>query len=210
MRFLSPLRLMAVFFLMTIPLAGTGWAAPVAPDAAKAWVKALVDDATVAFSAKQMTAEQQTGEVLRLIEAYSSLETLSRAILGHHWDRAVPEDQESFKSLLGAYVVNTRVPKGENRKPGRSLEVGEAEAAGERAVVHSLLKTPDEPPTPIDWLVAAKEDGRPLVTDILSGGVSLVRTTRADFTAVINANGGSFKALLDAMRVKAEVAAAAK
>lgn len=202
------LPFVAVLFVALSSFAGPSWAAAVAPEAARALVVSLVDEAGSAFGAKDLSTEQRAAETLRLIDKYSNSDLISRGILGHHWDRATPENRGAFKALLASYVASARTPQQKENEPSTDkLDIGETETVGERVVVHSALKKLEGTPTPIDWVVAMATDNRPIITDIVSGGISLVRTMKADFTAVITRNDGNFDALLTAMRTKANAAA---
>jgi phospholipid transport system substrate-binding protein len=69
----------------------------------------------------------------------------------------------------------------------------------EDALVSTLVERPNTPPFALDWRVA-EITGQPKVVDMIAEGTSLRLTTRSEYAAVIQRNGGRVAALLDAMR----------
>ena len=70
-----------------------------------------------------------------------------------------------------------------------------------RMLVLSELVTPEDR-VPVDWTVAHTPSGRWVVVDVAVEGVSVVRTMKSDFTAIIRANGGQLEPLMAALRQK--------
>ena len=200
------MRFMIALLLALSLSPGVTQAAPVVPEAARALVTSLLDEVDTAF-AKGMSVQQRTVTILHLLDKYSSSEMIGHDILGLHWEHATAAERKAFSYLFGGYIVATRVPNADEPDSNDSLEVGGSEAFGEKAIVHSVLKSPGSDPTPVDWVVVAGPNGHPAIADISSGGISLIKTMNADFTSVIRTNAGKFAALLDAMGKKAGVTA---
>ncbi|MFO0403661.1 MAG: ABC transporter substrate-binding protein, partial [Alphaproteobacteria bacterium] len=66
-------------------------------------------------------------------------------------------------------------------------------------IVITQFESPNTPPFTLDWRVA-EINGQPRVVDVIAEGTSLRLTTRSEYSAVIQRNGGRVAALLDAMR----------
>jgi phospholipid transport system substrate-binding protein len=83
---------------------------------------------------------------------------------------------------------------------GQTFGITGARPEGERDVkVQSEIRRPDGPPVAVTWRVRDR-GGSFEIVDVEVEGVSMGVTQRNEFSAVIQRNGGSIDALLDAMR----------
>ena len=96
-------------------------------------------------------------------------------------------DNDSLSARFGEY-------EGVRFSIGRSQQRTE-----EDALVTTIIERPGSPPFTLDWRVS-EVDGQPKVVDVIAEGTSLRLTTRSEYSAVIQRNGGSVAALLAAMR----------
>jgi phospholipid transport system substrate-binding protein len=166
----------------------------------------LTEEAVTTLSAKGLSREQRAQSLRELFARYSSAQKLSEDILGKAWTTASVEERTRFEKSFVEYLVALCTGMVGEMSPETRIFVKGSEAQGDQVLVHSLVVTADGDRTPVDWSVAAR-DGRLILADVSTEGVSLIRTMRSDFRAVLFANAGRIDALIAAMNHKATVAA---
>jgi phospholipid transport system substrate-binding protein len=77
----------------------------------------------------------------------------------------------------------------------------------EDALVTTIIERPGNAPFALDWRVG-DVGGQPKVVDVIAEGTSLRLTTRSEYAAVIQRNGGQVSALLTALRTQIQQLAA--
>jgi ABC-type transporter MlaC component len=186
---------------------GVGAADAQALDQSEAFqlISRVTQEAVATLSAKDLTREQRAQSLRDLIAQYSSAQKLSEDILGRAWFTATAEERTRFENSFVEYVVALCTGMGEV-SPETQILVKGSERQGERLLVHSLIVTATGDRTPVDWFVSAR-DGRLILADVSTEGVSLIRTMRDDFRAVLFANAGRIDALIATMHHKATVVA---
>lgn len=173
------------------------------PPDAKELVNTLVSDAVSTFAGKKL-APAERGQLFRaLLLRYSSTKLVSPVILGRYWQRFSADQQAEFETLLVDYVVAVWGGKLSDMDPGIKIVVQDAVKIEDRVVVQSQMSDSVEPqPVPVEWTVVSGDAGNDVVVDIVADGISLTKTMREDFTALLRATGGNAGPLFDAMRKK--------
>ena len=63
-------------------------------------------------------------------------------------------------------------------------------------IVNSVLKgTAERPEVKIDWRIYTKDQGNPLIRDLIIEGLSLARTQQEEFASILNSNDGNIESL---------------
>ena len=63
-------------------------------------------------------------------------------------------------------------------------------------IVNSVLKgTSERPEIKIDWRIYTKNQGNPLIRDLIIEGLSLARTQKEEFASILNSNNGDINSL---------------
>jgi phospholipid transport system substrate-binding protein len=194
------LRLLLVLAIVSV----TGNRIARAEDGAEArqLVSAVAGEAMQTFVGTTLTPADRDSKLKGLIDKYGDLKLSGQDVLGRYWAKASTAQQERFIDLFCEYALGSWSSHLTDIPPGQHIDVisSEVNAAG-RIIVHSLAVTPTGS-APVDWTVARETDGRWVVIDTTAEGVSVVQTMKADFTAIIRANGGSVEALLDVLDKK--------
>ncbi|HTH16453.1 MAG TPA: ABC transporter substrate-binding protein [Magnetospirillum sp.] len=172
------------------------------PPVAKELIATLATDAMQTFGVKTLSADERSTLFRDRLLRYSSTKLVSADILGRYWGRFTDGERAEFEGLLVDYVVAIWSGRLADVDPGTKVNVQDAEVVGDKVVVHSVVFAPDEPPAPVDWYVVTADTGANVVVDVQADGVSLIKTMREDFTALLRANGGHAAPLFDAMRKK--------
>lgn len=170
--------------------------------AARQAVSDAILEALHSFGSDGVPASERQPRLRQLIAARADVPLIGQDILGRYWGKATAEQQTEFSHLVLDYIVGSWSAHLADLPADQRLEViGDAPAVGGRVLVHSMIITPTER-TPVEWTVAAAADGRPAIVDVSVEGVSPIQTMKADFTAVLRANGGQIEPLLEALRRK--------
>ncbi|HEX9464676.1 MAG TPA: ABC transporter substrate-binding protein [Alphaproteobacteria bacterium] len=197
---------LAVGWAITFSL-GTTPAQALDRDAASALIGQVTHEAVASLTAKGLSGEERAQAVRDLIARYSSSEKLSEEILGRAWATASAVDRARFENRFVEYVVALCAGMLKDMSPETKILVNGAEARGDLILVHTVVTAGDDDRTPVEWSVAATPDGRLILADVSTEGVSLIKTMRSDFRAVLFANGGRIEALIATMNHKIRLAA---
>ena len=113
-------------------------------------------------------------------------------------DRGVASIRASMEAAADDLVRNLSARFGEYR--GVRFSLGRSQQRTEEdALVNTIIERPNTPPFSLDWRVS-EIGGQPRVVDVIAEGTSLRLTTRSEYSAVIQRNGGRVASLLEAMR----------
>ncbi len=172
-------------------------------------VHGIVRDSGAAFAGASLSTEVKRVKIAALVEKFSDITYISELLLGRHWRKASPAQQQTFTDLLVPFFVATYGEMIDAVKVRPDVVFVGVEPRGDSIIVYTQLVTPGEEPVGIDWLIGASPTGKVGVLDVVADNISMVTTIRSDFTAVIRSGGGNMEALFDAMRKKIALADAA-
>jgi ABC-type transporter MlaC component len=196
---------LGLIFVFTLALSTAPSAQAADVELAKKTVSSAVADALGSFEGTNHPPEERARLLDSLIRHYADPTQLSATILGRYWSRYTPEEQSQFAEMLVRYLVANYSVSLVDIPVGNHIELNAAEDLGDRVLVHSTAYAPAQPPmppTPVDWEVSSTPDGRPVVTNLLVQGVSLIKAMRDDFNSVLRSNGGKLQPLMDALQQK--------
>jgi len=177
-------------------------AAAADPAQARRLVQSAANDTMTTFAGKKMTPDQAREALRPIIAKYGDMPTESRQILGHYWTKASPNSQQEFALLLERFIVTSFGGMLNQIPAGMRIEVGDAETLDDKMVVHSFAASPGEDETSLDWVVVDTAEGRPVIVDVSVDGAAMIKTLRADFTAVIRSASGGVEGLFEPLRLK--------
>jgi phospholipid transport system substrate-binding protein len=145
------------------------------------------------------TQVQRRDRVASILRVAIDIEGTGRFILGRYVRQATPGELQDYLKLFDEIIIRNLSSRfGEYR--GVKFSLGRSQQRTEEdALVSTLVERPNSPPFTLDWRVA-EIAGQPKVVDMVAEGTSLRLTTRSEYAAVIQRNGGRVTALLDAMR----------
>jgi phospholipid transport system substrate-binding protein len=161
--------------------------------------------ATLGQQAIQVLGPQvpEATRVARFRELFRSdfdLAGIGQFVLGRYWRLATPQEQQEFLALFQEYLVraySTRL----GQYSGEQFQVLGARQSGGETVVSSHILRHNGAPVQVDWYLV-DGGGRPLISDVYVGGVSMKVTQRDEFAAVIQRSGGRVAGLLAELRQK--------
>jgi len=152
-----------------------------------------------AINDPRLNQVQRRDRVAGILRAAIDIEGTGRFILGRYVRQASPAELQDYLKLFDEIIIrNLSARFGEYR--GVKFSLGRSQQRTEEdALVSTLVERPNTAPFTLDWRVA-EINGQPRVVDVIAEGTSLRLTTRSEYSAVIQRNGGRVAALLDAMR----------
>ncbi|MFM7306026.1 MAG: phospholipid-binding protein MlaC [Alphaproteobacteria bacterium] len=168
---------------------------------ATAFVDKAGQDLVNAINDPRLNQTQRRDRVASILRNAIDIEGTGRFILGRYVRQASPAELQDYLKLFDEIIIrNLSARFGEYR--GVKFSLGRSQQRTEEdALVSTLVERPNTPTFTLDWRVA-DINGRPKVVDVIAEGTSLRLTTRSEYAAVIQRNGGRVAALLDAMRVQ--------
>lgn len=168
------------------------------PTDAGTFVLDFIKDSVRIRDDASLTTAQRNALSRALLDHSYDVGSASRAILGHYWEKATPEQQNRYLTVFEDYLLASYGSKFDD--VAKHLRLAGAASEGPHVVVHTLDAERAEGPVAIDWIVDRAEGQNWRITDVRINGASSVELMRQDFSAVLRANQGDIEALLGALR----------
>ena len=124
---------------------------------------------------------------------------VSRRVLGRHWKKRTPDEQQGFTALLTDLFVNVAYPKSAEFFGEYDIEITGENITGERAEVTTTVSDPKEGLISVDYRLHHR-NGSWRVRDIVLDDVSLTRNLRSQCQKIIKEH--SYAELLRRMQNK--------
>ena len=166
---------------------------------ATAFVDKAGQDLVNAINDQRLNQTQRRDKVASILRNAIDIEGTGRFILGRYVRQASPAELQDYLKLFDEIIIRNLSSRfGEYR--GVKFSLGRSQQRTEEdALVSTLVERPNTPAFTLDWRVA-EINGQPKVVDVIAEGTSLRLTTRSEYAAVIQRNGGRVASLLEAMR----------
>ena len=166
---------------------------------ATAFVDRAGQDLVNAINDQRLNQAQRRDRVANILRNAIDIEGTGRFILGRYVRQASPAELQDYLRLFDEIIIRNLSSRfGEYR--GVKFSLGRSQQRTEEdALVSTQVERPNTAAFTLDWRVA-EINGQPKVVDVIAEGTSLRLTTRSEYAAVIQRNGGRVAALLDAMR----------
>lgn len=171
--------------------AGTALAAE-APDA---MVKKAVEGVTGAINADKSIQSGDRGKIMALVDTkivpYVNVERMTQSAVGPNWAKASAEQKAQLQKEFKTLLVNTYAGAFTSYRPDTQIEykpMRGTPAAGDTAVVRSVVTSGTAQPIPIDYYLE-QFNGEWKVVDFSVYNARLVELYKGQFNAAIAANG---------------------
>jgi phospholipid transport system substrate-binding protein len=192
---------LVILFLAAMPLASAQ--ADQAKQASD-FIQSLGDRALRTLSDKSMTPEQAAKTFNAMLRESFDLDLIGKFALGANtWRAATPEQKQQYAKLfenlvIGIYSDRFKLYNGEKFRVVNS----HAEDDRDTYVNSEILRNVDgAPPVQVDWRVRNR-NGKPMVIDVIVEGVSMSVTQRAEFSSVLQQNGGDINNFLNTLQAR--------
>ena len=166
---------------------------------ATAFIQTAGNDLVAAINDPRLDLPARRDRVAAILRRTIDIEGTGRFILGRYVRQASPAELAEYNRLFDDIIVrNLSARFGEYR--GVKFTLGRSQQRTEEdALVNTIVERPNTPAFALDWRVS-ELGGQPKVVDVIAEGTSLRLTTRSEYSAVIQRNGGRVASLLEAMR----------
>ena len=166
---------------------------------ATSFVQAAGNELVVTINDPRLDLPARRDKVAAILRRTIDIEGTGRFILGRFVRQATPAELAEYNRLFDDIIVrNLSARFGEYR--GVRFSLGRSQQRTEEdALVNTIIERPNTPAFALDWRVS-EIGGQPKVVDVIAEGTSLRLSTRSEYAAVIQRNGGKVAPLLEAMR----------
>ncbi len=186
---MTRLRLALTILLFGLVCGGGAWADEPELLASKA-VRSFIEDCVASRAQPGGNDAKKNAATRAVLRRSLDIPVISQALLGRWWHKMSPTQQDRFLSLFDGYVVATF----DFDDVAANIETLGVSREGGHIVVNTRKPESVGDATLLDWVV---EDGQPpRIVDLVVDGLSMVKTTSGDFTAVLRGNGGDIDAFL--------------
>jgi len=152
-------------------------------------VSALASNSTPVLNSRELSKTDRTERLQGIMEGLVDREQMAISMMGRHWRRANQSQKSELPILLEAYLIDVYVSRIESVNGTVSFSIQGERDLGKRTLVDTQIVRPNAPPIDVSWQIEDFE-GKPVITDIIIEGVSLVVSQRADFSSIIRQQGG--------------------
>jgi len=194
----------AAAIILLVNLAGAAGAAW--EDEAGPFVEDIGNRAVAVFVDGSTSQNQKAERFSVLFRENFAIRALAAFTLGRYYKKSDTAFLDEFVEVFDEYVGRSYAARfsGDQSPIFEVVEVvpdhnPDGKRVGVRVTTHVFL--PGGDPTPVEWRVREYQ-GRPIIVDVIAGGISLAITQQREFTAVISNHGGDLNALLDLLRKK--------
>lgn len=129
------------------------------------------------------------------------LKYIGQFVTGVYWRKASETDKKAFLDAFMEFTTKSWADKF-NMYTGQTIVFkGTRNAQKGQLFVDSVIQ--NEPPAEVIWRIREK-DGSYKIVDIIVEGVSMAMSYRNEYSAYLQANGGSLKKLTQTLKEKSE------
>ncbi|MEQ8711063.1 MAG: ABC transporter substrate-binding protein [Rhodospirillales bacterium] len=191
-------RLMTLLFVtgMIGVVAHIERAAAAEPDA---FVQSMASRALTISSDDTRSDDQKVSELRAVFQDGFDVDYIGKYVLGRYWRQATEEERTAYLKIFEEYVVHSYAQRF-SKFDGGSLKVGRSDKFQDAVHrVQSVFKGKDGQDVRLDWFVHETPAGLRAV-DVVVEGISLRKTQRDEFMAVIRNGGGTVAGLIKDLR----------
>ncbi len=141
---------------------------------------------------------QKAAALRQIVDQDVAVDQVGQFVLGRYWRIATPAQRHEYLGLFHQLLANN-ITTQIRAYEGVKFTVLGASSQAEGQAVNTVIARPNEQPAHVQWVVQTVA-GAPKIVDVIVEGTSLRVTERADYSSVINDNGGQVTALLAAMK----------
>ncbi|MSP48295.1 MAG: ABC transporter substrate-binding protein [Alphaproteobacteria bacterium] len=172
------------------------------PEAAKAFVRSLANDAIQLMARKDLPRPERTQKFRELFKRGFDVEAIGRFTLGRYWRDATEPEQREYLKLFEDLLVATYAGRF-SEYSGETLTVLDSRPEEDRfiLVASQINRGGGSPPIRLDWRITENQ-GNHKIVDVVVEAVSMSVTQRSEFSSVIQRGGGKVQSLIVALRDK--------
>jgi phospholipid transport system substrate-binding protein len=191
--FLRACRLLLILLLVAAPALAAGDPA--------GFISELGARTLQFINQKQLSQQQREERFRELLREGFDTRQISVFVLGPYWRNASEQQRQEFMKLFEDYIVKAYTIRF-SEYTGEQFKITGSRPEGDGTVVSSQIVRPNGgPPIRVDWRVVKAGEGFK-IADVVVENISMIKTQKDEFAAVIQRNGGQLEALLKLLREK--------
>ena len=184
------IQLTLLLFIFLIPIKSYAYS-----NEAKQFIFEIVTE-TKKILNSNLDKDSKTKQLKEIALKTVDIKGIAYYTLGNYRKKLEEEAKQQYLNLFEQYFLKSftsRLTDHSNPK----IEVLEAEVLNSKyTIIKSvLLATTERPEVKIDWRVYTKDPNRLLIRDLSIEGLSLARTQKEEFAAILESNNGELSAL---------------
>ncbi len=161
-------------------------------DAAKAFAKQMLADATAALTKPKTTEAQRLVAFQDVLKKSLALDVVGKFVLGAtNRSKMTPAQIARYDAAFPPYITRQYADQFKDLV-GRPMEITRAVPVPRRAsdtLVRAKITRKSGPPINVDWRVRKLSDGSQKIVDIIVSGVSIMTVKREEFASFIKTKG---------------------
>ena len=135
----------------------------------------------------------------RVFNVYADVPTIAKYALGHYVRTASEDQLRAYIKAFSGYFSN-KYGKRFREFIGGRIEIKSVAKVKNYYSVNTIAHMPAYEPFEVDFLVSDRS-GRPLVFNLIIGGVNMLLAERQEIGALLDRNSGNIDALIDDLLV---------
>lgn len=176
----------------------SGLRAPLAETGPEGFIRTLADRALNLVTDTSTTMPEKRSQFDALLNETFDMPAIGRFLIGRYWRLATPEQREAYLKAFNESIVYTYTNRFKDYS-GQTLKVDGSREDGQFVIVTSRIIDPNGGPSVVlDWRVVRVGDDYKVV-DLKIEDVSMSITLRREYTSLIENNGRTVQALIDAL-----------
>ena len=191
--------LAALAGLPALALLAPGRAGAVTPEAAERFVSEIIDRLTELVRS-DLSPQEQAMRFRDIFVDTAALDQIVRFVMGIAWREMSDDQRERFETAFLDYVgrVYARLLLDYE---GQTLEVTGSQDFGDKGVlVSAVVRGEGYEGTVSEWLVSDRGGDGPKLIDITAEGISLLRTQRQEFAAMLDKRNGDVDRFIEDLK----------
>ncbi|MCC7426095.1 MAG: ABC transporter substrate-binding protein [Alphaproteobacteria bacterium] len=183
-----------------LPTLGGARAQGADPAAATDFITRTGNELVALVNREGMPVAERRAAIAAILRRAVDIDGVGRFVIGRYWRIATAAEQREYMQLFEQIIVrNLSARFGELRGVKYTVNRG-MQRTEEDAIVSTTIERPNAAAAVVEWRVSRTDNGQLRIVDVIAEGTSLRLTTRSDYAAVVQRNGGKVEGLLAALR----------
>ena len=162
----------------------------------KEFVQMTVDKASLILSKSTDNREEKILKLKDVAKQSVDINGLSSYTLGVHRKNLTIEQKKIYSNLFEEYFLKTFASRlAEYTDPKINVQSQKKLNKNYTMVSSVLIETDQRPEIKIDWRIYTKNPKKLLIRDLIIEGLSLARTQKEEFAAILESNNGELSGL---------------
>ena len=163
----------------------------------KEFIVGLVEDAISKLSDKDLTDEEKSEFIEQIALENVDIKALGLYTLGELRKSTEKDKINDYQIAFEKYFLKSLTSRLKDYSASKFEVMSEDKKSSNYTIVNSKIIPEDgSPEIKIDWRIYTKNRDKPLIRDLIVEGLSLARTQREEFSAILSSNNNDIKALI--------------